>query len=796
MVRAWPLTLSRLLPILGAFALLFFLEWRSTAPSEAPGDQGSAQVTPTRFVLVWIDGLSNREFVGKSGRMPLLSARIARERTLHGPVRACADAVSVPCFEAMTTGRDRFSLFSAVRNFGGAQGVPKDSVLRRLQDAGLRIGLFADPQVGLAGNGLDLVEIYTKLDDEDNLRRGLLALDSGKLDFVILHMGQADEAGHLAGDDSPEYSAAIAATDRLVDGVFQRLGPDDHIVVMGDHGHTLEGRHFAGLDVATYAAYFGPRFTRTVRHPMAMTDHGAIWGQIFGLRFGQVPWVETYFAGAPLSPPDDMPELARSNTALPLWALLIALLGAAALAMPLVRREGRALGLPPWPLGLALVGVAVATGLAGASWIELRDPFYFKSRTFYTLAGLAMGAGVALLLGLGLRRVTLDGEQDGGRLQRLAPLLMIGTVLAAFPTVYKFGGFYTAGTGLVAALALAILALRVPALAVPGAAVSRGRRTAAWSAATLLVFWLVWNPSVRNFAVRNYYYLDEVLGPVEGLVAIVFAALALIASARPATAPSDQRAPWDWRWLLGGAIGLGLAVATPHLPPALLIAPCVLSFALLWWAHRRPAVASFALVAALPALTFLFEADPRFLTPVVVGLAVWPLWARARRDALPLEQGAGLVVLCWLALWTLVGTRLSGLNYDYFSLWLAPGDRVEDSLGPILFLTISLYFSAVLLGLLLVRRAAPGLLERAVPVAWRIARLKLGLVLVFAAAFQYAETTAGPFLCSDVLQEAVLWAVVLLFLLHVPFGETALCRPVAPARASALPGLSPEPAPR
>jgi hypothetical protein len=52
--------------------------------------------------------------------MPALVKRLPT--ALHGHVTACADATSVPCFEAMTTGWDRASLATLARNFGGDAG--------------------------------------------------------------------------------------------------------------------------------------------------------------------------------------------------------------------------------------------------------------------------------------------------------------------------------------------------------------------------------------------------------------------------------------------------------------------------------------------------------------------------------------------------------------------------------------------------------------------------------------------------------------------------------------------------
>ena len=110
------LSIRRVLPLLLALLTLFFLEM--SAEVQAPTAQPLPTPPPkTRLVMFWIDSLSTSDMAAP-GRLTRLKARLPT--ALHGPVRECMDAVSVPCMTAASTGLDRFSLFAMVRNFGGA----------------------------------------------------------------------------------------------------------------------------------------------------------------------------------------------------------------------------------------------------------------------------------------------------------------------------------------------------------------------------------------------------------------------------------------------------------------------------------------------------------------------------------------------------------------------------------------------------------------------------------------------------------------------------------------------------
>ncbi len=70
----------------------------------------------TRLVVLFVDSLAARDVVAAT--MPKLAARLEHSG-FHGPVRSCADAITVPCMLAAITGNDRLSIFALGTNFAG-----------------------------------------------------------------------------------------------------------------------------------------------------------------------------------------------------------------------------------------------------------------------------------------------------------------------------------------------------------------------------------------------------------------------------------------------------------------------------------------------------------------------------------------------------------------------------------------------------------------------------------------------------------------------------------------------------
>ncbi|MCB9526677.1 MAG: alkaline phosphatase family protein [Myxococcales bacterium] len=741
-------TFARLAPI--AFAVLALVVLEHSAGPETPAvTEAGAAPAGHRLILFWVDSLALADMDPASPRMARLKARLPTG--LHGPARQCADAVSVPCFTAMATGIDHFSLFSLAKNFGGVGRLPQGNVFQALQARGRTVGFIGDIMAKKAVEGFDWVEVPPTLDDGYTIPRALAQFDALKLDVVVVHIRETDVTTHTHGPDSPEYEAALEQADRLIDEAFRRYGPEVHIAVFGDHGHTDDGRHFAGLDVPTYASFFGPTFARRAQQPMVVTDYGALWARVFGLKFADGGWVPDYFAGRPLPQVDGLPDAPGGGSAPPLWALALVAALIVATAAPWQWAAHAGTALRPLLFGVAgLVLLMLALGLA---WTTLRPHMSYLSRWVNVGLGLGFSAAGGLLLWPAWRAAPSHERVGPAALA----LLLAGAVLSSLPTVYKYGGVASGISALVLAL---------------GVGAALGLRARRWGAALagalgIAVAWTLWNPAVRNFKVRWFSVFTEVLAGVIGPVALGLTLLAVGAALRPS--PDRARPPvGPVGFGVGALVGLGLAFAVPHLPPRALILPCVATPVVLALGWSRPRLAPLALAVALPAYTFFFHADPLRIAPAAAALALWPLWARARAPhAGRTENAAALLLLVLTGLWALFGARISGIDFTYFFKWLPPGTAFKETWAQNATLTMALYVSQPCLGLLLARRVAPRAVDEALGLAWHLARGRLALALVFIVGFT-ASGGAGPFITSDVLQSAAVWGTTLLALLLAP----------------------------
>ncbi|HUT77978.1 MAG TPA: alkaline phosphatase family protein [Polyangia bacterium] len=761
----------RLLPLVVVLAALWMID---VVMTEAPAEVSTAGGAPAadgegrpRLIIFWLDGLSAVE-VEEQGIIPRLIARAGTG--LRGRARCCADAISVPCLTAMVTGVDRFSLFGMLRNFGSIR-IPRGNLFELLRGRGIRAGYVGEPLIGTACGELDWVDIRPRPDDLRAIEDGIEALDAENLDIVIIQLNEPDEIGHRLGPSSPEFAAAMIRLDEAIDGVLSRLGPGDHAAVLGDHGHTADGRHFTGLDVPTFAMFFGPRFSRPLAHPLTIADYGSLWAAVFGVEFGQAGWVRRYLAGEPVSVPAEPPFIPSGRRPLPFFALLIALLGACLLVAVPVDVAG-------WPgggrgarlgAGALLLGAAFA---AGALHISIWPRLFYGSRPFYTAIGLlAASVGTAALAPLLARARLAD---DPRRFRLPAALFLVGAILLAMPTVYKYGGTYAATTALLVTTAL------LGAIRLRGASTPRERAAIVLAVGGFVaVTATIWNPAVRNFAVRWFPVYSETLAGFEGVLAALLAVLAAVL----ASGGGRQR----WFWLAACLGGLGLGALFAVLPARIYVLPCALAVPLLIAAERVPRLEPLAAGVALFALPFLFGVQGQApgasaLPPVAAALCLWPLYGLARPESSSLERAGAILVLAWLALWATMGCRISGIDYAYFFRWLGPDAVVEETWLVNTVLTLFKYLTVPLLGLLLLRRLDWERTAAALAGARELARVKLGLLVAFAAGFNLVAADASPFLIADQTQEAIVWIV--LYLLLALFLRRGSGLPLAP-RASA-----------
>lgn len=714
-----------MLPLLLGLACLACLD--ATEQTSLPVVQQLAPAPATRLAVLMVDSLDRRD-VESVTSLPLLHGRL-RDAALHGPVLACVDGVTIPCVSAMITGFDRASGFSPLRNFGAARELAGRSVLGALEARGLRVGYVGDPLLAKALEGLTVVEAAAHeglVDDDATLRHGLRALAQARLDVIFIHLLALDETAHKFTATSAAYARALHTLDSQIARTMTALREDDHLVVLGDHGHAQSGRHSAGLGTETYAAYFGPLLPRGSQRSLAMTDHARIWARLFGLRWGASSWVDGFFDRRA------EPQATREPPALALRPRdRLGLVGVLLLAMGLAVLGAGVPEAPPWRWGARRL-IALGLGTTAMLALSLLVPALWH--------GLATDAGalaLALLVGLvgaSVLRLAAVAPPDGAA-RDVGGLLLSGALLWALPTGEPTAGIKGPVLWLMAVLSvLLVRALRA----------ARPRQAAACGAC-FLVLLLLALVRVRDYLPGALFVQDAgvVVGAVLPACLVVSAVLA-VGGARAALIT-----------LAGSSAGQLLSGSADRW----LIVPCAAILLLTFAAFRRrvlfPAVCFLLPVAC----SSFFRQDNTQLASVA---GTWLLWALLPR----LVSGRGLALraasftlLMWLSFWTAMSTRVGGVDYDFYFRWLAPGagatsDAVQQGL-----LTAAKCMLPAVFGALLAHRAG------ALPLALlkgaeHLMRVRLALTIVFTVGLSLGRGRADVYLLYDATQEIAFWLLM------------------------------------
>lgn len=428
------------------------------------------------FILV-IDSL--RYETATSGEyMPYLAK--LRARAVWAEVKASYNAVTVPCLRAAFTGRDEVSVLSFVQNFLHGDAAI-ESFFSQIGALGYRTAAFSTGAYDQFGPAIDpkftssLVMHSVGVEDFEDamVLRGLALFHKKQQDIVIVHVSYSDYAGHKFHVGTPGYRADFGRMDRLVERADKSIGGDDTLIVMGDHGHALDGSHTLGQDVPTFALWRGPRFKRGFDlGRIDITSHRWFLSEILGVSLPAEGYMGGRFPAAMAGAP--MTLAARVAIMLPtlqavsplLWlyfALLIVLsaglvwperapwmktrgAGAAVwLALPAAVAplpwnawlgSATAVGIFGWLLrgrggqawGIAAAAIAVAAGFhEWGHWLALvRDRIHEVTPRELAVGWLALGTGVLLVVNRGNRRW-------------LVATIGIVALFLAVPTNYRYG---------------------------------------------------------------------------------------------------------------------------------------------------------------------------------------------------------------------------------------------------------------------------------------------------------------------------------------------------------------------
>jgi hypothetical protein len=690
----------------------------------------------TRLLVLFVDSLSERD-VSSEGAMPKLAARLERGG-LHGPVQPCADAITVPCMTAAITGSDHLSVFALATNFASGSSAIETSVLGQLQRAGYRAGYLGERILAKTMAGLTYV-VADLESDEQIMGQLPRTLEEQRLDLLIVHFRRLDQSAHKYGEAAPEYTAARSLIDAQIEALMAQLQPSDHVLVMGDHGHTPSGRHAAGLDVTSYAVYLGPQFARKQQTPMLMTEHAAIWARLFGFSRNTPGWLDDYYAGRTLRLRSaDGPS---PSSAVPIWTLLSCVLLACATCMPSLGATSR----ERYAALACFAASLVLMAWLGAVWPDLRAVIW-ESRTKlqFAIAASTLATGLFGSRLLGWLRSLARGVPSTWHAHYAQ--VLTAAIVFALPTVYALGGPSVMQSWLVLGLfghALWFAKRR------------EAGRAAQLAFACLLVLSLLpvkhANYVLRGFTVYTRFLpeLSPYALPLVASGALLFAALSgrLVVRAQPAS------------WL-AVAIGGSAAACAGVVSDQWFVLPCLLALPLTLLALRSARFTLVAVACAIPAVWFFYGGSLKTLAPILVVWSLCALLPRAFRDSVPALRGVVLLSLVLMSFRTAMGCRIAGIDFDFFFRFLPPDADVTAHWIPAALFTTAKYLHTVALSVLLARAHDPDLTRALREAAW-IGRARLGMCLFFLAGLVVTEPAAGAAIVGDASQEAALWVVVL-----------------------------------
>lgn len=290
------------------------------------------------------------------------------------------------------TGRENAAVLAVVATFIHTDaGV--ESIFHQMAQAGLTTAAYSAGYFKQFGPGITrevVLGLRTTREAQDaHVLAAVEALRSGDFNCAIGHVAFTDAIAHEQGVGTPVYEDAFRHADALIPVIRARLPAGATLVVMGDHGHDLRGRHGIGLNVPTLAVYAGPLFRRGADlGTTPIMSHRYLLSQALGL-----PVTTEAYAG------DLLPQALNLQQAGPAQ-LLSGLAG--------VRREGSWGGWIYVSLLAALWVNLVCRGLtpldfsggrALALWAGL-GPFLLTGRA-QAVAMAVIGAGLVLLTGWG-----------------------------------------------------------------------------------------------------------------------------------------------------------------------------------------------------------------------------------------------------------------------------------------------------------------------------------------------------------------------------------------------------------
>lgn len=263
------------------------------------------------------------------------------------------------------TGRENAAVLAIVATFVHTDaGV--ESLFHQMAQQGLTSAAYSEGSFRQFGAGLTReVSISVKASHDEQDAHVLAAADAlrdGGYNCTLAHLFYTDHVAHEEGVGTPVYRDTFRRADALIPLIRAKLPPGATLVVTGDHGHDLKGRHGIALDVPTLGVYAGPRFQHGVDlGTTPVMTHRYLLSQALGLPITTDAYKGDLLPAALTSTPVVMPpDHANAGPLLPGgdWLIWLYLSFIASLWLNLVCRGASPLdfsGLRPLALWAGLV---------------------------------------------------------------------------------------------------------------------------------------------------------------------------------------------------------------------------------------------------------------------------------------------------------------------------------------------------------------------------------------------------------------------------------------------------------
>ena len=258
-------------------------------------DPGIASVDTTRhsrLLILHIDSW-RYETATDSTMMPQVAG--LRKQGASWQLETVFEGFTIPAVRAAFSGHAETQLVSLIQNFS-FHALPIGSFFLDASRLGKRTLVVAqEPWVQFGPYFEQRVppnhgqNMYVQ--DHERPAVALNAFRNENFDVVVCHYESADWVAHETGIHSERYRREFAYADSLVAKFAKAVGPNDYLLVYGDHGHSPSGEHKTGISIPTFALLLGPDVKPgVVAPPLAMTNLRYIVSYAVGIHLRAAPY--------------------------------------------------------------------------------------------------------------------------------------------------------------------------------------------------------------------------------------------------------------------------------------------------------------------------------------------------------------------------------------------------------------------------------------------------------------------------------------------------------------------------